>query len=255
MFKNYIDHAACITVKGSKRIKDFIENNKKVDLDVKIYEFPNNYNNNKNGADKECSNYDILSSSSDCCGKICLEITKNHIHVIKEAFKKNKRNVLIFEDDSRWECDSTQLDAITEWMKNNEWDIFYLGYFCFPNFIGRPISKNVVKLFSPLLTHAYIVNRSAMLDIIQNENNMIGNKIPIDVYYKQKNFKKFGAYPCLAYPADPPGHCTKFFERVGLPAKLLFKPLNKIFNFLTYYFIILTIFAILAIILIYIVNK
>ena len=55
---------------------------------------------------------------------------ESHINVIKKAYHLGYNNILIFEDDIRpsnfYNLDL--LDSSIDFMKNNNWDIFYLGY-------------------------------------------------------------------------------------------------------------------------------
>lgn len=107
----------------------------------------------------------------------------SHISIIKDAYKRNLENILIFEDDAKPTSSLTNesLEEVINFLKSNkDYDCFYLG--CFPigaknnNLLITPfnsISKNIYK-FNPLATHAIIYNRRGMKKVLKNYKNFIG---------------------------------------------------------------------------------
>ena len=85
-------------------------------------------------------------------------------------------------------------------MKNNEWDIFYLGYFSIDdeNIIFKfknNNNKNIVE-YNPCSTHAYCLNKQSMLKILNNYHNYINN-IHYDKFLSNKIFKNYIIIPMI----------------------------------------------------------
>ena len=77
---------------------------------------------------------------------------ESHINVIQKCYNEKCNNILIFEDDVRPSnyYNLTLLNESIEFMKNNKWDIFYLGYFIFNNdvFDNILVSCNIKKKYN-----------------------------------------------------------------------------------------------------------
>lgn len=122
---------------------------------------------------------------------------ESHINIITEAYNNNKNNILIFEDDiiPTETYNIKHIKNAINFMKNNYWDIFYLGYFPINNlqdgdnnlnnrlFINsKRISSNIVK-YNPYATHSYCLNRIGMKIILNNYKNFIEKNIHVDIFY------------------------------------------------------------------------
>tara|TARA_Y100000389_G_C17451380_1_gene515052 strand:- start:901 stop:1521 length:621 start_codon:yes stop_codon:yes gene_type:complete len=117
---------------------------------------------------------------------------ESHLGIIKKAKEKKLKNVLIFEDDVLIVEDNIKhLNNALEQLKNQEWDLFYLGATVDPN-VGRlqVQTPNLVKTNFAYTTHAYAVNHT-MYDFILKEAPY---QPIIDVFYnthivpRQKSF-------------------------------------------------------------------
>jgi len=123
----------------------------------------------------------------------------SHIEVAKDAAKNNYNNIIVFEDDIK-PNDITQnrLNNVIEFIKNNDYDIFYLGVIFTVNRDPKThiVNKNK-KIYKckPLGAHAYILNKKTIQKLKDLQYKK--EKIPIDCYYKN-NFKNiYAIYPSL----------------------------------------------------------
>lgn len=118
---------------------------------------------------------------------------ESHINVIKEAYNKGANNILIFEDDVKTSPSYSEahIKNAIAYMKTNEWDIFYLGYFPFntDNQIilnSKKLTHHIYK-FSPWSTCTYCLNRKTMEKILSVYKQFI-DKIPVDYFYTLNQF-------------------------------------------------------------------
>jgi len=123
----------------------------------------------------------------------------SHINVIKDAHNNNYNNILIFEDDIKIAkyYNNNLLNKSIEFMTNNDWDIFYLGYFPFSyNYKYNIISDNIVES-NPFGGHAYCLNKKSIKTILNNYQQVIG-KIHFDMWLSLSNkFKTFCIAPII----------------------------------------------------------
>uniref|UniRef100_A0A6C0EBS6 Glycosyl transferase family 25 domain-containing protein n=1 Tax=viral metagenome TaxID=1070528 RepID=A0A6C0EBS6_9ZZZZ len=130
---------------------------------------------------------------------------ESHINVIKKCYNKGYYNILIFEDDLRPSnfYNIELLNESIEFMKNNNWDIFYLGYFIFnedatDNIILSYNKKtdNIIQ-YNPCSTHTYCLNKKSMEKILSTYHNYIGI-IHYDIYLSNREyFKNYCILPML----------------------------------------------------------
>jgi hypothetical protein len=130
---------------------------------------------------------------------------ESHINVIKKCYNEGYYNILIFEDDLRPSnfYNIELLNESIEFMKNNNWDIFYLGYFIgnddiFDNIlISYNIIKNNIIQYNPCATHAYCLNRNSMKKILSTYEQYI-ETLHLDVYYcDRKLFTNYCVIPLM----------------------------------------------------------
>ena len=184
MLYNYFDKIYCINLKHRK--DRYISANKTFnELNIKNVEF-------------------VIVNKSPKGGRYgCFE---SHINIIKNAYNAGYNNILIFEDDIR-PSNFYNLDLLNtsiNFMKNNEWDIFYLGYIISnKNYISENIitshiniSNNIIK-YNPGATHAYCLSKSAMLKILNLYNYYI-NDVHYDIFLSNKSiFNNYCVTPML----------------------------------------------------------
>jgi glycosyl transferase family 25 len=125
---------------------------------------------------------------------------ESHINVIHDAYINNYNYILIFEDDVKIAkyYNNLLLNKSINFMKtNNNWDIFYLGYFPFSyNYKYNIISDNIIES-NPFGGHAYCLNKQSIKLIIDNYHNIIG-KQHFDIWLSLSNkFRTFCIAPII----------------------------------------------------------
>lgn len=142
----------------------------------------------------------------------CLE---SHIFCINYAKQNNLENILILEDDIRF--DMNVFKSLKHINIPNDFDMIYLGYN--PN-RGHRIGDNLLHLISTFTTHAYIINHTIydyVLDNINKDWKQISDFKDLNIYESQYNFdlraidvfyakcvhhkriKSYGIYPMFAF--------------------------------------------------------
>lgn len=118
---------------------------------------------------------------------------ESHINVIQEAYNKGANNILIFEDDVKplLSYSEQHIKKAVDFMKNNEWDIFYLGYLPFnihaeTIFVAKKVDDNIYK-YSALSTSTYCLNKRSMEKILYVYKQYIGI-LHIDIFYNIKEY-------------------------------------------------------------------
>ena len=123
---------------------------------------------------------------------------ESHLNLVKKAYDDDCQNVLILEDDIKPSSTGMEnpelLSESVSFMKENDWDIFYLGL-C-PHFFSLPekIGKRIYKL-NNACTHAYVLNRPYMKKI----KDLKFSGVPIDSFYGYDKKKSYGIYPSIFY--------------------------------------------------------
>lgn len=228
----FIDRVVCLTVDGSDRIDDFITDSKRVGLDVEIV------SNSRVARSGVCNLVKMMLVHNSCCDNTCKSLTKNHLFLIKDSYDRGDQHILIFEDDARWArpLNMDKLKRVMDWVEKNNPDIFFFGYVSYPNFLGRPINEDVVRLTHPLLAHAYILNRNAMSSILKDYDKIVNENIAIDSYYAYftPTLKKYGVFPSLSYQCDEPFYFRKTKQTLGLDF-IPFNAFMDVSNRFTYY--------------------
>ena len=254
-FWDYCDSIKVITIKTSDRINNLKKNLNKIGLENKYeYFYGELINNTDNLSDrKDIKINDILQNK--ICDKACISLAKNHLKIIKESYDLNHNNVLIMEDDARFNTpvNKKKIKKIFNWLKNNEnkWDIFYFGYAPWPIILSRVESESIVELYHPLLSHAYIINRKGMEKILKVRYNDIN----YDNFLAKSNLKKYGAFPAICYQEFEP-KASKYLNKFKYFSKIknltCYNTHYKILEYLSviFPFIILIVFLIIIILII-----
>lgn len=127
---------------------------------------------------------------------------ESHLNIIRNAYNKGCRNVLIFEDDA---IDSSYYDeklvkiAIDFLKTTPDWEIFYFGHQ--PDILfnsSNVVSNNIMKTHSTL-SHAYAVSRKYMKKILLSGKEIRPyDGTPIDKIYMINN-NAYALYPMIFY--------------------------------------------------------
>lgn len=117
----------------------------------------------------------------------------SHINVIKMAYDKGHKNILIFEDDIiiTPSYNTVDYDEIVEFIKTNKWDILNLSP-CFLDinvFYNHNEYKNIAS-GPAFFGSSYILNRKSMKDILDNYHKYIQD-YQIDSFYNKYLSKKY----------------------------------------------------------------
>ena len=175
-----------------------------------------------NGGDENLSLVNILQHNK--CDETCQNITSNHIDIIRRAYNEGRENVLIFEDDVNC-LSSDNLKGSFDFVKSDGWDVFFLGYCQWPIPASYMVSKNIVRLTSPMGTMSYCLSRTGMKRIL-NYSIKHGNEIHIDkIIGRDASLKKYGVFPSIAYQNKPPALFQKALTK--LPFTLKYSNLSK----------------------------
>jgi len=201
-----IDHTFVINLKHRKdRKKNMIKQLKKVDLQT--YEFFDAIR--PTTLDLEAWNpyflnpipdWFKLTGGNELKYKIgCLGCLLSHMEVIKLSIERNYERVLILEDDTEFQLE-TSLSSYLKDVTPRAFGLFYLA----GNHRGSKIEKvdDVLKVEGTYTTGSYIIDKSVMSYIVQH---IQGFTREIDVFYANVIQKKFPCY-CV-YP-----HITKQAE-------------------------------------------
>lgn len=201
-----IDHTFVINLKHRKdRKKNMIKQLKKVDLQT--YEFFDAIR--PTTLDLEAWNpyflnpipdWFKLTGGNELKYKIgCLGCLLSHMEVIKLSIERNYERVLILEDDTEFQLE-TSLSSYLKDVTPRAFGLFYLA----GNHRGSKIEKvdDVLKVEGTYTTGSYIIDKSVMSYIVQH---IQGFTREIDVFYANVIQKKSPCY-CV-YP-----HITKQAE-------------------------------------------
>jgi|UniRef100_A0A6C0K4X4 hypothetical protein len=151
--------------------------------------------------------------------EVAQDITKNHMAMIRDAHDSGEGCVLFLEEDARFEeAPVSRLKGVSEWLKNSPmWDIFFLGYCNWPLVASFFVTTNVVKLWSPLNAHAYILNRRGMQKILNyTENGQKVNQHVDKIYATMPMLQRYGMFPMIAFQNKEPALFTKVCDKLNV---------------------------------------
>ena len=210
MWEKFNIRILTIPTSNFPRIKDKME---KAGIQTyKIHTYPSAKKTSNKGG-KNIDFLDILAH--DHIDETSLNITRNHVNVISESFAEGLENVLILEDDVEFSVSSQKLEKIQNWISNNNWDILYFGHCPWPIIFNIPVAKDIVKTFSPLLAHCYLLNRRGMSKVIQTYRKK--KLLQFERLLQASNLRSYAVLPSIAYQIDPPGLYSNAVEKLNLP--------------------------------------
>ena len=220
---DFFDQISIISIpEHHSRITKIRQNFKKVHLyNYTVHDFQPSKKIINNG-NKNFSLWSAFNHTSN--DETSKNIALNHLTAIREAYYSNKESILIFENDAEFKLpfNFIQLQSIIEWLKNNQWNIFYFGYCPVLPYITKQ-ADYIVKIHKPLLGHAYALSRSGMKRVL-TQSYLLGNT-HIDKFYTQLFTNMYGAYPILNFQNIEPA----IYRRIKKKYKFLlsFTNLNK----------------------------
>lgn len=169
--------------------------------------------------EKKESLMDILSyRGADPLAKV---ISDTHFNVVEQAYLDGKNQILVLEDDARFDLpiDSAKILRMHEWMRTNDWDMFYYGHVPWPIVFTIPQTLDVTRVFTPLTSHCYAVSRKGMVCLLQHKER---RDVCIDKLFSELPLNKFAALPSISFQSEPP----KLYKQTGVP--LSFRTTSRI---------------------------
>lgn len=214
----YFNKAYIITIPTSDktRIINHMDQLKFTNFEIKVFQPAERIINDDGGVK---SLVDIMNHINKPCSDTALNLTRNHIKIIKDCFEsKELDRIIVMEDDFIFDMDSLneKIKRITGWLEKHDWDIFYFGQCPWPVPIAYNVSRDIVRSFYPLLSHCYAINRSGMEKIIEwyKPNEM---KYHADTMLLKSPTVKYSAFPSICHQVTDPTLFKIALEKMKLP--------------------------------------
>lgn len=173
---------------------------------------------NANGGEIGSSVWKILQHNET--DATALNITENHTAMIREAHAQGHDNVLFLEDDALFSpLPANKEHRLQEWMLANghKWDIFFMGYCPWPVLSTFMVTRDVVRVMTPVCAHAYVLGRSGMEKMLmfleepqnrQHHFDKIFNLVP--------RFRKYAVFPMISFQEIGPALYVKAVDQLGI---------------------------------------
>ena len=206
---NFVDTVKVLTVKDCPRINEFLYNAKKSGLStIEIYTcIPKKNAKLKNGGTGADMGQILSHSNFDTTA---LSIYHNHMKMIQDSYDSGAEIGLFFEDDAIFDLpvDLEKIKNVGEWLKENPWDSFYLGYCSWPLPFSKFVTRSIVSVSSPLCAHAYMLSRDGMKKMIDLK------KIHhIDALLRDELPLKYAIFPAISFQSVDPA----LYKASGMP--------------------------------------
>ena len=231
-----------ITVKNPKKLKSLKNNFAQAGIhNIEFYRYPKVGEIN---ASKDESLYEIMTLCG--CGKVCQDISKHYFDIIKEAYDNKYKNILIFEDDAKFDLpfNKKNLKKIIHWLSKNYWETFSFGSINYPSIINIPCQKNIAWSKCPLQIHSMAYSKNGIKKLYKS---MWTHKMHVDYFFTKVLNHQYVAYPSICFQDKEPGMSKAFKNKLSLNYD--FDTLNRIFDHISYWFLPLTLICILIIVL------
>lgn len=228
---DFVDQISVITI-DENRIKEIRKNLEKANIykcDIYLFDKVGERNSPENVKFENVVSYDEKS-----CGNVCKSLYQSHIKVIEDAYVKNKKNILVLEDDVIFvdNISPQKMKKIASWLESSSWESFYFGGIVWgKNPISIPINVYFMKVFNVLCGHCVLFSRKGMKKILQNHKKY--SNFHVDKFYDIILTEKFLCYPNICYQKTNPALFTDVF---GLDEKSnYFNNVVKVSNFFSYF--------------------
>jgi hypothetical protein len=158
---------------------------------------------------------DILSHNH--CDETCVNICQNQLTLINDAYNDGLENILIFEDDASFDIpfDKEKLARIITWLSSNEWDLFYFGQCPWPLPLALPVTRDIVRSFSPLTAHSYSLSRKGMHKFLTYMKDR--EYTHLDRLLRDSPLQKYSSFLSMCFQDKDPGLYRKAQEKFPLP--------------------------------------
>ena len=180
-----------------------------------VYHYTEGVGNNSNNDGSYNANLkQILAHNTN--DAISRNIFQNHINIIEQGYLGNYRNIMILEDDAIWDIKKSQpiLTKMNKYILNEShtFDILYLGYCNYPYVFSaiNIFNPSIVRPFSPLCAHGYVVNREGLKKILYYQKLLYPTfDGHIDKFFSTSHLKKKALYPQVVFQQRPPALFVK----------------------------------------------
>jgi hypothetical protein len=154
-----------------------------------------------------------------------LDITENHTAMIREAHAQGHDNVLFLEDDALFTPLSKEKEnRVKEWMLSTspKWDIFFMGYCPWPLLSSFMVTRDVVRVFTPVCAHAYVLNRSGMEKMLMFLEEPQHRRHHFDkIFQLIPHFRKYAVFPMISFQEVGPALYVKAMDQLGITVSFL----------------------------------
>lgn len=172
---------------------------------------------NANGGEIGSSVWKILRHNET--DATALDITNNHTAMIREAHAKGLENVLFLEDDALFTPLAPEKEKrLEQWMttQKHKWDIFFMGYCPWPVLASLMVTRDVVRVFTPVCAHAYVLNRRGMEKMLMFLEDPDHRRHHFDKIFNMiPRFTKYAAFPMISFQETGPALYTKAIDQMG----------------------------------------
>lgn len=155
----------------------------------------------------------------DTADATALDITRNHIEMVREAHAEGHERVLFLEDDAYFQpLDPRKEQRMRSWLEKNheKWDIFFMGYCPWPILCSFFITRDVVRVAHPVCAHAYLLNRKGMEKLLMHTEDPRNREHHFDkIFNLVPRFRKYAVFPMISFQDDGPALYTKAMDHLG----------------------------------------
>jgi hypothetical protein len=227
---NFFDGFYMITTESSKRRKGLERNLKKVGIENCQTWLANGGQITNNGIEDPINPPGWVESAMNLADTdFARDLANNHIGIIDKAYEAGLQNIIIFEDDARFQLplDIAKLQKIVKWLKSNDWDVFYFGWIPWPVICSWFKTSGVVEIATPLTTHCYALSRKGMRRV--RNLRKTSDIVPIDRFYAMSDMEMYGAFPAISFQIEDPA----IYRRLCPSYLVSFETVSRIFEFVS----------------------
>jgi hypothetical protein len=135
-------------------------------------------------------------------------IYNNHVSLIRLAHHYGWDEIVIFEDDARFHTKiaSESWERCAKWKyENQDWDVFYYGYCQWPVLFSVPVRWDILRLSSPLTTHAYSIHKRGIRKLVAHLDKYPECRSQhIDKILSVLPLRKYGIFPMISFQSEDP---------------------------------------------------
>lgn len=235
---DYFHKIIVMTVKDPKELKSLKDNFIQAGIhNIDIYKYPKV---GKINASSNVSLYDIMTVSG--CGAVCEDISKHYFDIIKEAYENKYKNILVFEDDAKFDLpfDVSNFKKIIDWLNQNYWETFSFGSISYPSFINIPLQNNIAWSYCPLEAHSMAYSKYGIKKLY---NALWTHTIHADYFFSTILNYQYVAYPSICFQDKEPGMSKALKDKLSLTYD--FDQLNRTFDHVSFWFLPLLLICII----------